>query len=110
MATKKNFKKSNIALGKNIERLRLIKNMSPMQLGRKINQTKQQILRYECGTTLVRLSMLESIACALDEPIPKKIIRKMSIVRKLEVENDTEMADELIALYNQALPVPDDTL
>ena len=110
MAIKKNFKKSNIALGKNIERLRLIKNMSSMQLGRNINQTRQKILRYECGAALVSLSMLENIACALGEPIPKRIIRKMSIVRKLEVENDTEMADELIALYDQALPVPDDTL
>ena len=110
MAIKRNYKKSNIVLGKNIERLRLIKNMSSMQLGRKVKQTRQKIIKYECGATLVRLAMLENIACALDEPIPKKIIRKISIVRKLEVENDTEMADELIALYNQALPVPDDTL
>jgi transcriptional regulator with XRE-family HTH domain len=104
MAYKRNIKQSNIVLGKNIERLRLLKNMSCAQLGRKINQTKQHIVRYECGEALVPLTVLEDIAFTLDEPIAKKIIRRISIVRKLEVENNTEMADELIALYDIALP------
>ena len=75
-----------------------------MQLGRKINQTEQQIVKYESGSVLVPLPIVEKIANALDEPITKKIIRKISTLRKLEVEKKTEMADELIDLYNQAFP------
>lgn len=104
MATQHNIKKSNIALGKNIERVRIVKNMTRQQLGSKINKTLQQIVKYECEGALVPLPILEKICSALDEPVPKKIIRKICNFRKLEVELKTEMADELIELYNQALP------
>jgi|SaaInlStandDraft_5_1057022.scaffolds.fasta_scaffold10256_3 hypothetical protein len=58
-------------------------------IGRKINQ----ILNYERGVSLAPLAILEKIACALEDLIAKKIIRKISIFRKIE---------ELIYLYNQA--------
>jgi len=96
--------RSNIMLGDKIERLRVRKKMSRMQLGRKINQNEQQIVKYESGFSLIPLAILERIACALDDPIAKKIIRKISAFRKLEIKNKTEMTEELIDLYNQALP------
>lgn len=104
MAIKSNVKKSNKILGENIERLRLIQNMSTMQLGRKVNKNQQQIMRYERGCEFVSLPVLENIASALGEPIAKKIIRKISVLRKLEAERKTEMEDELIDLYNEAFP------
>lgn len=104
MAIKENIKKSNVVLGRNIERLRLLKEMSRMQVGRKVNQKEQQIVRYERGGALVPLPVLERIAEALGEPIAKKIIRRISSVRKLEVEKNTKMDDELIDLYNEAVP------
>lgn len=104
MAIKQNIRKPNLILGKRIELIRTAKNMTRMQLGSIINQTLQQVQRYECGAALVSLPVLEKIASAFDEPVAKKIIRRISIVRKLEVERKTEMSDELIDLYNQALP------
>jgi transcriptional regulator with XRE-family HTH domain len=103
MSIKRNIKKSNIFLGKNIEQLRFTENISYTQLGQKINKTKQQIIKYERGEDLVPLPVLEDIATELGQPIAKKIIRRISAVRKLEIENDIEMADELIALYSQIL-------
>jgi len=104
MAIKKDIKKSNIILGKNIERVRLVKNMTRMELGRKVNQTLQQIVKYETGIALVALPVLEGIGGAFKEPIPKKIIRRICNARKLEVERKTELTDELTDLYNQAFP------
>lgn len=104
MAIKRDIRKSNIILGKNIERVRIVKNMTQKQLGRKINQVEQQIAKYENGIDLIALPMLEKIASALDEPIAKKIIRKICFTRKLEVEKKIDLTDELIDLYNQALP------
>lgn len=98
------FKESNIVLGKNIERLRKAKDLSRMQLGRKVNQNEQQIAKYENGSTLIPLPIIKKIACALDDQIPKKIIRKISSFRKLEIKQKTEMNEELIDLYNQAFP------
>jgi len=107
MAVKKNIRKSNIILGRNIERLRLIKDLSRMQVGRKVNKNEQQIARYEGGLDFVPLPVLENIANALGEPVAKKIIRRISFTRKLEVEQNTQLEDELIELYNIAFP-PDD--
>lgn len=104
MANKNNFKKSDIILGKNIERLRISKDLSRKDLSGTLKLTLQQIQKYECGRDLVPLPMLEKIAIALGEPIVKKIIRRISVVRKLEVERNTQMVDELIDLYNQAIP------
>tara|TARA_B110000259_G_scaffold188423_1_gene247259 strand:+ start:5018 stop:5347 length:330 start_codon:yes stop_codon:yes gene_type:complete len=103
MSIKRNIKKSNIFLGKNIEQLRLTKNISYMSLGQKINKTKQQIVKYERGEDLVPLPILEDIATELGHPIAKRIIRRISIVRKLETQSGAEMTDELIALYSQVL-------
>jgi transcriptional regulator with XRE-family HTH domain len=103
MGFKWQIKKENVVLGKNIERLRMAMNISCAQLGLVINQNKQQVLRYESGGDLVPLPVLEFIARELEQPIGKKMIRKICLVRKLEIENETSMADELIELYNQIL-------
>lgn len=104
MPTKNNLRKSNIILGKNIERLRIIKNITSMELGRQINQTKQQVVKYERGEVLVPLPILERIGATFEESVPKKIIRKICFTRKLEFEKKIELTEELIDLYNQALP------
>lgn len=106
MARKKTANKAEILLGKNIERLRLAKKMSRMQLARKINETEQQVAKFETGG-FVPLSTLETIAEALGEPIPKRLIRRISFVRKLEMETKIEQ-EELIGLYEEALPLPEE--
>jgi transcriptional regulator with XRE-family HTH domain len=103
MATRKTIRESNMFLGKAIERLRILRNMSYMDLGRKINQTKQQIIRYERGEVIIPVNILEQIAYELEQPIAKRIIRKIVIARKIEREEEIELTDELIALYGQVL-------
>lgn len=103
MARKKIVSKSQIILGRNIERLRLKKEITRMQLGRKINKTLQQIERYERGD-FVPLPIMESIGLALGEPVQKKIIRRISFLRKLETEEAIDQEEELIELYNEAFP------
>lgn len=104
MAGKKIIRKSSsIILGRNIQRTRMAKDMTRMQLARKINKKEQDITRYETGN-FVPLPTLEKIGIAFDEPIAKKIIRRISFVRKLETEQQAEYDDELTDLYNEALP------
>lgn len=102
MARKKQPNNAERMLGKKIERLRLVKQMSRMQLGRKINETEQQIAKYETGE-FVPLTVLEAIASALGEPIQKKYIRRISFLRKLEIETQVEQ-EELAGLYSEILP------
>ena len=72
-----------------------------MDLGKKINKTKQQIEKYEKGD-FVPLPIIEKIAVALDAPIKKKIIRKISNLRKIEIETQ-QTQEELIDWYNEIL-------
>jgi transcriptional regulator with XRE-family HTH domain len=102
MARKKQPNKAERILGKKIERLRLMKQVSRMQLGRKINETEQQIAKYESGE-FIPLTVLEAIAEALGEPIQKKYIRRISFLRKLEIETQIEQ-EELSDLYQEILP------
>ncbi len=92
-------------LGKRIEQIRLARGITRMQLGRTVNVPEQQIEKYERGA-LVPLPMLEAIGEALDEPIPKRIIRRISFSRKLEFEQQVDQPD-LIGYYDEALPLPD---
>lgn len=89
-------------LGRNIERMRLAKGISRKQLGKFIKETEQQIAKYENGT-LIPLANLEVLAKSMGEEIPKKLIRRISTLRKIEKDSKVEQK-ELIDLYNQALP------
>lgn len=86
-------------LGSNIRKRRLDLGMSPLDLGRKVNETLQQITRYEEGN-FIALAKLENIIQALELPIPKKIIRRISTLRKLELELGVEQ-EELADIYNE---------
>ncbi|MDA0782651.1 MAG: helix-turn-helix transcriptional regulator [Rickettsiales bacterium] len=97
----KNIRPSSALLGKNIARLRIAKDMSRNQLGRMINKNEQQIAKYEAGE-FIPLPVIEDIGKALDEPVPKKIIRKISFIRKLETEQNAKLDNELSELYNLA--------
>ena len=99
MARKKQPYKAEIILGKTVEALRISKQVTRSQLGRKINKLEQQVAKYEKGE-FIPLPVLEAIYEALGEPIPKRIIRRISFLRKLEMETDVEQ-EELCALYNE---------
>ena len=100
-------RKSDIVLGHKIKDLRLGLEMSQMQLGRKVNDVCQQIDKYENGA-FIPLPKIEELAEALGRRIPKKIIRRISIERKLQAENTQDRSDELIELYNEAFPETSD--
>ena len=93
--------KSDIALGKNLKELRVRQEMSQIQLGRKVNDTWQQIDKFEDGAR-VPAPKLEELAEALGVRIPKKLIRKIVNCRKLEMEDGINQQEELIELYNEA--------
>jgi transcriptional regulator with XRE-family HTH domain len=96
---KKQPTKAEILLGKEIEKLRRQRDLTRMQLGKIVNQKEQQIAKYETGGALVPMSMLESIADALDAPIQKKVIRRISLLRKIEIDTETEQT-ELLEIYS----------
>lgn len=100
-------RKSEVFLGQKIKRLRVILQMSQMQLGRKVNDSCQQIDRYETGA-LIPLAKLEDLAEALGTRIPKKIIRRISIERKLQTETEKDRNEELVELYEQAFSEEED--
>jgi transcriptional regulator with XRE-family HTH domain len=100
---KNNTRESSAQLGRNIQKMRIAKDMSRKQLGKIVNKPEQQIALYESGD-FVSLPMIEAIGEALGEPVEKKIIRRISFVRKLEVEQNTQMEEELTELYNAAFP------
>jgi hypothetical protein len=96
-------RKSDIFLGQKIKQLRVRLEMSQMQLGRAVNDVCQQINRYEDGA-FIPLSKIEELAEALGSRIPKKIIRRISIERKLQAEDGMDRSDSLIELYSEAFP------
>ena len=99
-------RKSDIFLGERIKTLRLQLGLSQMQLGREVNNLCQQIDKYEDGA-FIPLPKIEELAKALSTPIPKKIIRRISIERKLQTENGVNRSLQLIELYREALPESD---
>lgn len=92
--------KADVVLGKNLKELRVSQDMTQMQLGKKVNNTSQQIDKYESGAK-VPAPKLEELAEALGSPIPKKLIRKIVNCRKLEMEDGLDQQAELIDLYNE---------
>ena len=86
-------------LGRELARLRRIKGVNARDLAKKIRETEQQIKRYEAGT-FVPLPVLEALTDAMGEPIQKRDIRRISNLRKLEMEGHDVM-DELCDLYRE---------
>ena len=95
-----------IVLGKNIWRLRDSLGLGPRDIGKKLRITEKQYLHLEMGA-LVPLPSLEIIGKALGHPVQKKYIRKISFLRKLEMETNVEQT-ELVEIYNYIFPHPDD--
>ncbi len=86
-------------LGKRLEQARIKAAMSQMQLGRKVNVFQQQIDKYEKGAR-VPIALLQEILEALNYDIPKKLLRKISNSRKLEIETKT-IRDDLLEFYQE---------
>lgn len=80
--------------------------MTPLQLGKAINMKMQHIDGYEKGG-FVPLPIIEKLATAFGNPVEKKIIRRISFLRKLEQEGKGEQP-ELQDWYDLALPIPND--
>ena len=89
-------------LGQKLEQYRKEKGMTSYALGRAINVKEQQILKYEKGG-LVPLRILEQLAEELHEGAQKKIIRRISFLRKLEDEKGEEQP-ELKDWYTEIFP------
>lgn len=97
MTQKTKFFEAELVLGQCIELARRRAGLNRKQLGQLINENEQQITKYETGG-FVPLTKIEDIAIALDSPIQKKYIRRVSFLRKLEMETGTEQT-ELCELY-----------
>lgn len=94
--------KAQILLGKKIEAYRKNLGLSRLQLGKIINQTEQQVGRYEAGA-FVPIELLEKIGKALDNRIEKRIIRRIAKYRYIELNEKVDVV-ELAELYEEAFP------
>jgi len=92
---------AEILLGERIQKLRLSRELSCMDLGRKIKRREGDIIKYEKGE-IVPLSILEKIAEALSTPIRKRVIRRLSTLREKDELTEYE-SQELIDIYNEIL-------
>lgn len=95
-----------IVLGKNIWRLRDSLGLGPRDIGKKLKMTEKQYLQLERGA-LVPLPKLEIIGKILGHPVQKRDIRRISFLRKLEMETQIEQVD-LIGIYNEIFPHPEE--
>ncbi|MBY0355862.1 MAG: helix-turn-helix domain-containing protein, partial [Rickettsiales bacterium] len=86
-----------LLLGEVLLKERLVRGFTRLEIGRKINKKEQQIAKYEAGE-MIPLPVLEAFAEALGSPIQKRIIRRISFARKLELETKQEQ-HELHGLY-----------
>jgi transcriptional regulator with XRE-family HTH domain len=93
--------KAQLLLGKRIERLRLLQGITHRQIGRAVKKKDQDVAQYEKGA-FVPLAILETIAKLLGAPIRKKIIRRISYLRKVEWETRKEQ-EELGEIYVELL-------
>lgn len=91
------MKTPDMILGNTLLTLREKKDVTRLALGGIINETEQQIAKFEKGA-MVPLTTLEAIAEALGEALPKRIIRRISFLRKLEQETGKPQLD-LVQIY-----------
>lgn len=96
--------KTDAFLGQKIQALRQAKEKTLKDVAYEVNVTRQQVEKMEAGIAFVALPMMEQIAEALGEPIPKRIIRRISNLRKIGVETE-EQEEELMALYAEAFSI-----
>jgi transcriptional regulator with XRE-family HTH domain len=106
MAKKTNYNTAQILLGQKIEVYRKAMGMTRSQLGKIINETEQQIGRFEEGA-FVPIPKLDRIGKAFNQRIDKQLIRKISKFRDLEQHEKTEYP-ELCELYEEAFPELED--
>lgn len=96
MTTRKIFEAEQV-LSEHICAIRQECQLSRRELAQRINEKEQAITRYETGG-FVPLPSLEALGEAFGRPVQKKIIRRISFLRKLEKEKGEEQR-ELISLY-----------
>lgn len=84
-------------LGEVLMKERMVRGLSRLDVGKKINKKEQEIAKFEAGE-FIPLPVLEAYAEALGEPIQKKFIRRISFLRKLEIEKKEEQ-HELVEIY-----------
>lgn len=106
MYKKINASAAQILLGQKIEQYRKNLGLTRMQLGKIINETEQQVARFEAGA-FVPIALLERIGKALENRIEKRIIRRIAKWRDIELHEKVDMP-ELIDLYEQAFPTLDE--
>lgn len=91
--------KTNKVLGSLVSEIRQSQDITLKQFAKTLRITHQKLEKYEAGTDLIPIKMLETIAETLGYPIPKKHIRKIMKLRSLEEEIRQDHLDELTALY-----------
>ena len=84
----------DILLGQKMTEVREKLEMQPKEFAKKINVTLQQLQKYEDGTDMVPLNVLERIEKKCGIYLPKRIYRKISKLRVIEQENG-ETPEEL---------------
>ncbi len=95
--------KAELFLSERIKSTREACGLTHYALGREINAKTQQIDSYERGG-FVPLPIIEKLGHAFGNPVGKKIIRRISFLRKLEIEKGEEQPD-LIDWYDEAFPL-----
>lgn len=88
---------AELVLGQRIEDARKAVGLTRREMGRKIRETEQQIAKYESGG-FVPLPKIEAIGEVVGDPVQKRIIRRISNLRKLEIEKGIEQ-HELSDIY-----------
>ncbi len=86
------------------QRMRM--GLSRMQLAKKLKVTEAQIGKYETGS-LVPLGKIEELGLIFGERVEKRVIRRISFLRKLERDIRVEQT-ELSEIYQELFPVEED--
>lgn len=107
MAKRVSYSVAQVLLGQKIEMYRKREGLTKLQLGKIINETEQQIGRFESGA-FVPIATLEKIGKALNNRIEKRIIRRISYYRTEELESKVDQPD-LLDLYEDAFPELEDS-
>jgi ribosome-binding protein aMBF1 (putative translation factor) len=88
---------AELVLGEVLLKERMVRGFSRMEIGKRINKKEQEIAKFESGE-FVPLPVLEAFAEAMGVPLQKKIIRRISFLRKWEIEKKEEQ-HELAEIY-----------
>ena len=84
----------DILLGEKLTDIRQKLALQPKDFAKKVNVTLQQLQKYEDGTDMVPMNILERIEKKCGVYLPKRIYRKISKLRALEQETG-ETPEEL---------------